>query len=358
MKILITDRLSANHYIAVGWGNAFASIGHEVYLWNTEQIPAFDAFNKFEPDIFITSSWQLDRAQIKCIAQRPNLKVLVSLSNWGTTDKDLDAQKTHIASEQERKHVEELIKAAPHVKLGFCQYHDRYVGETHNGWLDIGIKPFGLLLGADITNFPLTASSPAYKSDMCIVSGRWPEKAKELDKYILGLTYPNTTLDIKIFGNGWGSIPQAFGYIQDELIKHYYASAVVCPNIHEPQALQSGVDINQRAYQVISAGGLQISQRVRSMETDIFFDDEVIFVDKPQELFDLVMYFRENPDKRLPYIKRGLETVYNNHTFLHRVADMLIRLDEPEQADQALSLADTTYYQMKQEFEKIYGEPL
>jgi spore maturation protein CgeB len=244
--------------------------------------------------------------------------------------------------------VGDLVKAAPHVKLGFCQYHDRYVGETHNGWLETGIQPFGLLLGADITNFPLTPSSPAYKSDICLVSGRWPEKAKELDKYILSLCYPNTTLDIKIFGNGWGSIPQCFGYIPDDLIRNYYASAVVCPNIHEPQALKSGIDVNQRAYQVISAGGFQISQRVRSMEEDIFFNDEVVFVDSPKEFMDMVLYFRENPSERIPYIKRGLDTVYENHTFLHRVAEMFNRLDETGEADKALGFADSIYYQMKQ----------
>lgn len=358
MNILITDRLSANHYIAVGWGNAFASLGHNVYLWNPEKIPAFDIFNKFNPDILLTSSWQLDRAQIKCIAQRPNLKVLVSLSNWGTTDKDLDEKTTHIASTQERSNVEALVKAAPHVKLGLCQYADRYVGETHNGWRDVGVETFGLPLGADITNFPLTYPSSAYRSDLCLVSGRWPEKAKELDKYLLSLTYPNTTLDIKIFGNGWGSIPQAFGYIPDELIRHYYASAVVCPNIHEPQALKSGVDINQRAYQVISAGGFQISQRVRSMEEDFFFNNEVVFVDSPKEFMDQVLYFREHPDQRLPYIKRGLDTVYDNHTFLHRVADMFNKLDEGGERDKALGFADSIYYQMKQEFEQMYGESL
>lgn len=355
MNILITDRLSANHYIALGWANAFNSLGHNAVLWNTEQYPAFDVFNRFSPDIFITSSWQLDRAQIKCIAQRPDLKVLVSLSNWGDADKDLDEKKTHIASEQERLMVAELVKAAPHVKWGFCQYADKYVGQTHNKWRDVGIEPFGLLLGADIANFPITPPSPAYKSDLCLVSGRWPEKAKELDQYILSLCYPNTNLDIKLFGNGWGGIPQCLGYIPDNLVKNYYASATICPNVHEPQALETGIDVNQRSFQTLSCGGFQVSQWVRSMENDIFTNDEVVFVDNPTHFFNTVVHFRENPQERIPYIKRAVETVYDKHTFVHRVATMFEVLDDIGERDKALGFADGVAFAAKNALKEIYS---
>lgn len=355
MKILITERLGANSYIGRGWANAFNSIGHETIIWDEAKVPCFDAFKKFEPDVFLTSSWQLSRPQIKCIASRPNLKVIVSLSNYGDDDAHLDSKKVHIASDEEKKNVEELVKLAPWVNVGISQYNDKYMKHTHNKWVDLGITPHGLMLGADVVDFPLTAPSKEYKCDLFIVSGRWAEKAKELDRYLLSLTYPNTTLDIKIFGNGWGSIPQAYGYIPNELIKHYYASATVSPNIHEPQALESGIDVNQRSFQSISSGGFQISQRVRSMEEDIFFNNEVVFVDNEKEFLDQVLFFRENPQERLPYIQRGLDTVYENHTFTHRIAEMLSFLGNDSEADKALDMADVNYHQMKKTFSEIYG---
>jgi hypothetical protein len=351
-RVLITDRLSANHYIAVGWSNAFNSIGYQSALWDTK-VPAFDVFNKFNPDLFICSSWQLDRAQVKCISQRPDMKVLISLSNWGNADSSLNPEHTHVASEDERRIVSELVQKAPWVKLGFCQYADKYVGETHNHWRNVGIEPFGLLLGADTVAFPLVAPDPPYKSDLFIVSGYWPQKGINLQQYITSLTYPNTNLNIKIFGNGWG-IPQALGYAPDELLPYYYASAVVSPNIHEPQALRSGVDINQRAYQIFSCGGFQISQRVRSMEEDIFTNNEVVFVDTPKEFFERVIHFRDNPADRTPYIERGVDTVYKSHTFLHRVGEMLGRLGEHKDESKAYVLAGDIYRKAKEVFQEIY----
>jgi hypothetical protein len=86
MKILIEMGQSAAYHYRLGWANAFASAGNNVNYWNTFQKSAFDVFTEFEPDIFIGTTWGLNRAIIKCIAARPELKVLLSAPNWGCRD--------------------------------------------------------------------------------------------------------------------------------------------------------------------------------------------------------------------------------------------------------------------------------
>ena len=76
MKIMIAnDGLHAHYYERMAWAKAFNACGHRVSVWDINQTSPFDAFDKFEPDIFLGQSYNLDAATIKCIYERPHLKV-------------------------------------------------------------------------------------------------------------------------------------------------------------------------------------------------------------------------------------------------------------------------------------------
>ena len=75
MKILISsDGPHAHYYIRLGWGRAFEASGHKVYIWDIASKPAFDAFDEFEPDLFMGQTYNLNDAVYKCIKNRPHLK--------------------------------------------------------------------------------------------------------------------------------------------------------------------------------------------------------------------------------------------------------------------------------------------
>lgn len=54
MRVLIQAPEAPRHLnIAVGWWNALTSSGHEARLWDPDQLPAFDAFDAFRPELLL-----------------------------------------------------------------------------------------------------------------------------------------------------------------------------------------------------------------------------------------------------------------------------------------------------------------
>ena len=106
MKILISsDGFHAHYHIRMSWARVFQSLGAEVSLWNIDSKPVFDAFDEFEPDIFIGQTYHITESLIKCIEERPNLKVMMRASDWGDMQNDIDLDKYPIlvATEEEKR---------------------------------------------------------------------------------------------------------------------------------------------------------------------------------------------------------------------------------------------------------------
>ena len=72
MKILIaSDGLHAHYFQRQSWLRAFNECGIEASFWHCKEVSAFDAFDTFEPDIFLGQSYNLDSPLIKCIRKTP-----------------------------------------------------------------------------------------------------------------------------------------------------------------------------------------------------------------------------------------------------------------------------------------------
>ena len=113
MKILISsDGMHAHFYVRSGWAKAFSYSGHEVVLWDTKAQTAFDIFDEFEPDLFIGQTYNVTRSVFKCIAERPNLKVIMKAPDWGDIQKEIDPNRYNVlfVSEEEKRVIEKLKK--------------------------------------------------------------------------------------------------------------------------------------------------------------------------------------------------------------------------------------------------------
>lgn len=76
MKVMISsDGGHAHFFQRSAWANAFRACNIEAHLWDCKNVTAFDAFDTIEPDVFLGQSYNLDDATIKCIYERPHLKV-------------------------------------------------------------------------------------------------------------------------------------------------------------------------------------------------------------------------------------------------------------------------------------------
>jgi len=339
MKIMISsDGPHAHYYIRMGWLKVFQIMGHQVKLWDIHSQNAFDAFDEFEPDIFIGQSYNLNASIYKCIKERPHLKVALRASDWGDMINEIDTKKYNIlvANKNEIELVEKLKKETGKPDFVYNHYHDNWITKTHNKWEELGIKVCSMLSAADIFEYMGGKVVAELECDMGFVGGYWEYKARNLDPYLLQFCYPTGKYRVKLFGNqGW---PGAcyLGWIHDDQVKNLIASSTICPNISEPHSQDFGYDIIERPFKILAAGGFCISDYVQSMAEDVFNDEELLFAKSPKEFKELVDHYIRYPDERHKYMAKGQKSVLSKHTYFHRVAKMLTEFGLSSQAEVCL----------------------
>ena len=339
MKIMISnDGPHAHYYIRLGWAKVFQAIGHDVTIWDINTKSAYDAFDEFEPDLFMGQTYNLNRSLFNCIKERPELKVVMRASDWGDMQKDIDKEKYPIltASKEESVWVERLKREVNKPDFVHNHYHDNWMKVTHNRWDVIGVKVVSLMHGADVFDYAGAGEVDILKSDVTFIGGYWPYKAQTLDKYLIRLCHPVGKFNIKIFGGSDWPVVQYAGRISNENVKHAFRSATICPNVSEPHSQDFGYDIIERPFKVPMSGGFCISDYVESMANDVFTNDEIIFAKTPEEFEQLIEYYVNNPEETLPYVEKGYTCILDNDTYFHRVSTIFKELDMPKEAEKCL----------------------
>lgn len=333
LKILCRYDPSGPHYVRSGWGKAFKAAGCDFRFWVPDSKSAFDAFSDFEPDIFLGTTYDMDRALVKCITARPEMKVGLFASAWGDRINDVDLAKYPIVvvSEQEKRVIEHLKQTTGKPDFVFIHVTPKFLEPTMGGWRSIGVEPLGILNAADIVDYRPATRLPELMCDVAFCGGYWGYKGRNLTDYIIPLCHPSTGLNVKIFGNKPWPVHSYLGTIKDENVRHLFNSATVCPNVSEPHSTDLGWDIVERPFKVMSAGGFCISDYVEEAR-EIFKPSQLIMCETPQKFRDAVQWFVEHPEERAPYIKDGMEAVLKNHTYLDRVSMMLNNFTLEEEA--------------------------
>lgn len=326
MKILIRHERNASAYIYSGIASAFRMLGHEVCFWYEEagNTPAFDIFDKFEPDFFIGQGYNLNRATIKCIKLRPDIKVLLKVGCWGPVCKDVDTEKYPILmnTAEEIKNVEQVSEAVKELVL-FNYVHPNRKDYLMGSWENIASKTIGILPAADAQEYSKGEFDERLKCDVAFVGGYWPYKGQNLDKYIVPLCYPVGKYNVKIFGNQAWPVSQYMGAASNKTVRDLFSSALICPNVSEPHANVFGFEVNERVFKLAASGAFFISDPIASLTEDIFTKGEAVVAEDEKEFMDLVRDIIKNPDTRKTHIRECKETVLNNHTYDHRTKQIM-----------------------------------
>lgn len=348
MKILIEMGESAAFHYRLGWVNAFTSLGHLVYYWNYQNKPAFDVFSEFEPDIFIGTTWNLNRAIIKCILARPELKVLLSAPNFGEMDTDIDPEDTvQFATEKEKDWVKLLKDITGKPDYVMTYYHENWVGVTHNNWISFGVTPVGIPMAADVILYPIGKYNPNFACDISFVGNYWKYKGVNLDKYLVTYSHPISPYSVRIYGRGW-PVHTCLGEISNQnlgLVKDIFASSKVCPAIYEPLSAKYGFDVSERIFKICSSGGFCISENVASLTEDFNVKGVPLFNNEVAYLELIHQYSSDEFEQyRKDCIKASTNWVYRKNTYWHRARQMLEVLGFKEESDKAEKFAND-YYQ-------------
>ena len=113
-----------------------------------------------------------------------------------------------------------------------------------------------------------------------------------------------------------------------------YRGAKVCPNIHgkfqmgEVSTLNSsladvpGYACNERLFHITGAGGFQVVDNNEQVK-EFFTEEEIVIAKDKNDFQKKINYYLNNPDERQPFIEKGRDRVMREHTYQHRVKQLL-----------------------------------
>ena len=324
MKILISnDGYHAHYYQRQSWVNAFAKMhGVTVALWDCKSVSAFDAFDSFEPDIFLGQLYNLTPSVAKCIKERPHLKVGLRAGDWGDHEKEVDKSIYNIlyATKEEIETLKKLQDETGQVSFVHIHYPKEAVDKTHNYYESIGVRATSIMMCADTGAYSKPESDPNYNCDIGFVGGYWPYKGQVIEPYLFPLLENVGEYNVKIFGNQNWYVNQYCGLIKDEKVKDLFFNAKICPNLSEPHAQKFGFDVNERIFKILCAGGFCISDNVEGYK---MFGDGIVIADSPQDFREKIDYYLKNDSERNAIASKGKGFVLKNHSNQVRALEIL-----------------------------------
>lgn len=329
MKIMISNDQGAAHYfIRMGYLRAFNDMGHQCILWDTRTTPTFDAFDKFEPDLFWGQSYNLTPSIIKCIEERPLMQVILRAADRSSFS---DQIKKHYdiltANQKEISLVNELREKTGKPAFLHNHYPDKYLQQTHADWIADGYKVVSLMNAADSIVYDYSSFQPGIKSDVVFVGGYLPLKSRSINENLMPLCDISSKIDVKVFGNSSWGIPQYHGGCAITLEKFLYRSAKVCANLSEQHARDFGHDVNERYFKTLFAGGICVADYVEGAAE--LLGEHVSHCKTPQEFRDACQYWIDldyNDPKRIEKINKSQSFIAANHTYHNRVKTLLENL--------------------------------
>lgn len=345
MRILLgNDSGLAHFYERIGLLRAFVACGHEAVIWDYSKKSAFDAFDDFEPDLFITQTYNLNDAIVDCILERPALKVYAKSGDWGHKTTEISAKyPVLVATDQEKELVLKLKKQCNKPDFVCVHHHHDYLKDTHGYWDENGIKSVSVMNAADIFEYTKGNKQKKYECQLAFCGGFWGYKSQILNEWFLPLC-SNFKYSIKIFGNQSWPVPQYHGFINDNEVKHLFSSAQICPNFHEPHSHEYHYDIVERPFKLASNKSFIISDYVGGLEK--LFGDSLVMAKTPQEFKEKVDYFLDNPKEKERYVEEMYNKVINNHTYFSRVTQVLIELGLEEEAEKSIEKRKDVFERM------------
>ncbi|MFV1952016.1 MAG: glycosyltransferase [Nitrospinota bacterium] len=218
-----------------------------------------------------------------------------------------------------------ILEAAPHYNYVFTCGTEAYdilkgVGVKQLHWLPFACDPQ--------FHRPVSLSSEEterYGADICFIGSYYPNRERILEEIV--------DFNPGIWGPGWERLPDRSPLRRnikgsktgpDEWIKIYSASGIALA-IHykDPENKVPCHQASPRVYEVLACGSLLIVDSQKDV-LSIFVpgEDLVVFKDT-NDLKRLLPYYLEHKDEARRIAKRGREKVINQHTYKHRVEEML-----------------------------------
>ncbi len=318
MRIVRPGASEAGGYIAEGWANAARALGWSFLIWDGQgDVDA--VFEEFRPDVYIADV--RFRHRVPGRVRRGETRVAMAVDQWA--DPIAFPALARNGYRTKRSHIRWVRRLNPQIL-----FHHSTPGGIERGWWQWrtaeGREVISLPSAGDTQVFRDEGTAADLACDIGYVGGYWPYKAPGLHEYLLDHVHDFHT---SIVGRGWPHGVATAERISQERLNRFTKSATVMPCIHEPHSRLYGVEIVERIYKVPLAGGFTITDPVGGIYEEGFFtEDEVPMARNGTEMRALLEHFTRRPEERLPFIRGARERVLRQHTYFHRLAQLVSAL--------------------------------
>lgn len=329
----------AQRTILQGYQNAFIDMGHQFEILTADH-NARNVFERFRPDLFITSSFYWYRKYLNFQElskfRQEGMFVLVKVDFWNSPMSSL-----RINEAPSLKNDNEFLNLTQNDLFGDAYFHVVEQGDPRmEGFSKSTGKPyFTIPLAADRIGLQPTLEEK-FISEIAYVGTNLPEKREFFKKnvYPLGKKW-----ELKIYGQDWTTSDYLVGWLQraaqyfnvrglrslrkpklaisDEA--KIYRSACISINVHEDYQREFGGDCNERTFKIPFCGGFEVVDSVRCIKKYFPIDGEMVIAQNDREWVDLVNYYLKRPDEKVEIINAGRRRVLAEHTYHHRVQNMI-----------------------------------
>ncbi len=327
------ETIYAAKFIYLGYKSAFEEDGH-AFRPLTANDDLRHTLESFEPDIFITSLNEynlkfLDLSLLKKFREN-GMRMFTQIRPWKTQTTQYGA-----VGLSECPSLIKLIKEnlAGDVFFHWLEQDDPFMDgfEKETGY------PFHtILLAADKCRF-FYEYDKNFACDISFVGNYLPRKKAFIDKHLTPL---KKQYSVNIYGNDWTFFNRILGFVQKggqylnipylkqlrtitlplEDEHKVFSSSLISLNIHEEHQRKYGSDFNERTFKIIASGGFEICDHVKGLRK-YFSEEELVIAENTEEWYDKISFFIQNPEKRKPFIEKGMCKVMSEHTYHNRIQD-------------------------------------
>jgi Glycosyl transferases group 1 len=297
------------------------ALGWAVLLWDGRDPER--TFDEFQPDLYIADvryrhrvpdSIRVGRCQVvMTVDQWANPWAFPVLARYGYRTRRTDVR---------------WVRKLDPVFL----YHHASPKGIERGWINWttreGREVISLPLGGDPLAFYAGGADEELSCDLGFLGQYSPYKAPGLHEYLLSYAHQYKTL---VFGPGWPPLVTSRPSLPPARRNGFFSAAKVVPCIHEPHARLYGVEVTERLFKVPLAGGFTITDPVSCIYGEGYFEsDEVPMAHNGREMAKMVDHFVRNPADRLSFIDKARRRVLTEHTYFHRIAELMDHLRRPD----------------------------
>lgn len=306
----------AGKTVAMGFQNAFLDRGDDCRFFDVKKMNRGWAKTErrklieYAPDLLFTSV-----ENIHLLPKRLNKNTKLVL--WGQFYEPCDYElQTHCISPHTKALLQRL--AYKFDVLVWSQHDDTINERFFLGYeKDLGVKFVQLLHAADHTKY-VAPSDESPKYDFMWIGNIGHRKAA-YESFIEPLKKQTTNyLDF-----------HEYKRVDPRIVEFnkLYRKSLIIPNIHTPAQVKHRILLNERVFATAMHGGFQLCDT--PLAGKYFSSEELIIAQTPDEFLEKFIYFKNNPDERLPYIQKMQDNILKNHTYENRITNIFNAFNIP-----------------------------